>query len=156
MVFPFGVSVSDFISGLKLFKDALDALSKTHSARADYAELSRSLSSLRLALETVGKVKLDTPQHIQALDQTLRACKLCLSNFLVEIAKFRTLDAQYATKARLVMLFRQVQWGICRKDDVRKFRAEVETHVAALEMLMIAFQVWVLASSSLVSDLLIL
>ena len=141
MVFPFGVSVGDFISGIKLFKDAIDALSKTHGARADYAELSRSLGSLQKALETVGKVKLDTPQHTQALNQILNDCKACLSNFLINIAKFRSLDARYATKARLVVMFRQVQWALCKRDDVRGFRLEVETHVAALEMLLIAFQV---------------
>jgi hypothetical protein len=141
MVFPFGVSVSDFIAGVKLFKDAIDSLSDTRGARADFAELSRSLTSLERALKALGEVRLDTDQHMQALKQNLDACKLCLETFLVDIAKFRELDVQHVTKARLGMMFRQIRWALCKRDDVKKFRSEIETHIGALEMLLITFQV---------------
>lgn len=140
MVFPFGVSVSDFIAGIKLFKDAIDSFSNTRGARADFAELSRSLSSLATALTALGAVSLDTDQHRQALKQNLDACKLRISAFLVDIVQFRNLDAPYAGKARLAMAFRQVQWALCKNDDVKKFRLEIETHIGALELLLITFQ----------------
>ena len=140
MVFPFGVSVSDFIAGIKLFKNAIDSLSNTRGARADFSELARSLSSLERVLKALGKVKLDTDLRTQALRQNLDACKLCLATFLVDIAKFRKLDAQYVTKARLTMMFRQIQWALCKKDDVRKFRSEIGTHIGTLEMLLATFQ----------------
>ena len=140
MVFPFGVSVSDFIAGVKLFKNVIDSLSETHGARADFTELARSLASLERALKALSKIKLDTAQHTQALKQNLNACKLCLAKFLVDIARFRKLDAQYATKARFVMMLRQIQWALCKRKDVRKFQSEIEAHIGALEMLLITFQ----------------
>ena len=141
MVFPFGVSVSDFIAGIKLFKDAIGALSDTRGARADYAELSRSLVSLERSLQALDNVGLDTVQHVQALKETVDACKLCLASFLTDIAKFRQLNVQHVSKARLMARFRQVQWSLCKKEDVRKFRSDVDTHIGALNMLLITFQV---------------
>lgn len=140
MVFPFGVSVGDFIVGVKLFKDAVNSFSETRGARADFDELSRSLSSLERAFEALGKVKLETDQHRQAIEQNLNACKICLSAFLVDIAKFQKLDATNVTRSRLGGAFRQVQWALCTKDDVQKFRLEIETHIGALAMLLITFQ----------------
>lgn len=140
MVFPFGVSVSDFIAGVTLFKNVIDSLSETRGARADFAELARSLASLERALKALSKINLDTAQHIQALKQNLDACKLCLTTFLVDMAKFRKLDAQYVTTARFGIILRQIQWALCKKEDVRKFRSEIETHIGALEMLLITFQ----------------
>lgn len=123
MVFPLGVSISDFIEGIKLFKNAIDSLSKSRGARADFAELSRSLSSLERALTALSNAKLETDQLRQALDQNLDACKLCLARFLEDIAKFQRLEAeaQDVTRARPVMVFRQIQWALCKKDDVMKF-----------------------------------
>ena len=143
MVFPFGVSVSDFISGVKIFKNAIESLSDTHGARADFAELCRSLDSLDRALRSVSAIKLDTEAHRQALKKTLHNCKTFIASFLVEVAKFQVIKDQYATKARLITNFRKIQWAICKKVDVKKFRLGLETHIGALDMLLLTFQTYV-------------
>lgn len=140
MVFPFGVSLSDFIAGIKIFKDAIEALSETRGARADFAEFSRSLGSLERTLQALGKIKPRTPTHRLALEQNLDACKLCVATFLQDIEQFRVLDSRYATKAKTMMMFREIKWTVCKKEDVKKFRSDIEMHVGAMEMLLLTFQ----------------
>jgi hypothetical protein len=45
MVVPFGVSVGDFIAGIKLFKGEIESFSSTRGARADYIELRKCLGA---------------------------------------------------------------------------------------------------------------
>jgi hypothetical protein len=140
MVFPFGVSVSDFISGIKIFKDAVEALSDTHGARANYAELFRSLDSLDKTFSAISCF--NTAAHHEAITPIFEGCKLCVTNFLVDVAKFKSLGGRKAGKQTLAARFRQVQWALCKKEDVRKFREQLETHLSALEMLLLTFQVY--------------
>jgi hypothetical protein len=140
MVFPFGVSVSDFISGIKIFKDAVEALSDTRGARADYAELFRSLDSLDRTFNAISHF--NTAAHYEAIAPVCEGCKTCVTNFLVDVAKFNSLGNRKAGKQTLAARFRQVQWALCKKEDVRKFREQLETHLSALEMLLLTFQVY--------------
>jgi hypothetical protein len=140
MVFPFGVSVSDFISGIKILKDAVEALSDTRGARADYAELFRSLDSLDKTFNAISHFK--TAAHCEAIAPVFEGCKTCVTNFLVDVAKFKSLGNRKAEKQTLAARFRQVQWALCKKEDVRKFREQLEIHLSALEMLLLTFQVY--------------
>ena len=148
MVFPFGVSVSDFISGIKLIKTAIEAFSNTHGARSDFLTLSRSLDSLHRALAALAKLNLNTDEQRQALYENLDDCKEFISRFLVGIAKFQVLKSEYATKARVISNLRRVQWALCKKEDVKKFRDEIDTLIGSLNALLAAFQMYVLASYS--------
>jgi hypothetical protein len=109
MVFPFGVSVSDFISGIKLVKTAIEAFSSTHGARSDFVASSRSLDSLNRAPTVLAKLNLSTDKQRQALYENLNDCKECVSRFLVGVAKFQVLKNEYATKARVISNLRKVQ-----------------------------------------------
>jgi hypothetical protein len=80
MVFPFGVSVSDFLSGIKLIKTSIEACSDTRGAPADYAELSRPLGSLERALSAASAVVSDTDARRDALKQTIDDCEKCIAD----------------------------------------------------------------------------
>jgi hypothetical protein len=125
------------ISGVKLVKDAIEATSDTRGARADFVELSRSLASLDRALNSVSALKLD----VEGLNETVDNCRKCFLKFLVDIAKFRILNEEYATKGRVCTNIRKIQWALCKKEDVRKFRAEVDAHIKSLEMMLLTYQV---------------
>ena len=153
MVFPFGVSVSDFISGIKVLKDAVEAFSDTRGARADYAELFRSLDSLDKTFNAISHF--NTAAHYEAIAPVFEGCKTCVTNFLVDVAKFKSLGNRKAEKQTLADWFRQIQWALCKKEDVRKFREQLETHLSALEMLLLTFQVYGLLCFSPLLSLLI-
>jgi hypothetical protein len=142
MTFHFGVSVSDFIAKIKLIVAAIEAHSNTHGARRDYAEVTESLNSVARAVKTVSDLQLDTDAHKEGLIRTIEPCQRCIENFLTNTAKFKILGEGNRSQERWKTSLRKIQWAICKKEDVRKFRAEIETHVRALEMLLITFQVY--------------
>lgn len=140
MVFPFGVSLSDFVLLIKLVIDTIQGASDIRRARSDFTKLLQSLTSLNGALSFMLALRLDTEARREALESTVANCRTCVEDFLVDVAKFRVLKCEYATKARMIMNLRKIQWALCKKEDVRKFHAELEIHIGALEMLLLTFQ----------------
>jgi hypothetical protein len=88
---PFGFSVSDFLAGIKLLKTSIESFSETRGARADYAELSKSVSSLQRALTAASAVDLETDTQRDALKLNVDGCRDCVNTFLIDIAKFHVL-----------------------------------------------------------------
>jgi hypothetical protein len=121
MVFLFGVSVSKFIAGIKLMKNAIEATSDTRGARSDFAELSRSLTSLDRSLNSILAIELDTEGRREALKTTVGECRKCFMAFLVDIAKFRLLKEEYATKGRLIINLRKISMGVVEERRREKF-----------------------------------
>ncbi|KAH8728151.1 hypothetical protein GQ44DRAFT_769669 [Phaeosphaeriaceae sp. PMI808] len=70
MVVPFGVSVGDFIAGIRLFKGAIESFSNTRGARADYIELRKCLGALETSLNSANQFT--TPLH----QATIKPAKL--------------------------------------------------------------------------------
>jgi len=138
MVFPFGVSVGDFIAGIKLFKDAIKSLSDAHGARADYVELQSTLKSLDMALNAT--CQFDSALHQVAVDAVVRDCKKCIAVFLVDVAKFELLRDKTVTTGTLINGLRKIQWSLCKKEEVQKFKRSLESHVSALQLLLLTFQ----------------
>ncbi|KAJ4373372.1 hypothetical protein N0V83_003667 [Neocucurbitaria cava] len=130
MVIPFGVSAGDFIAGLKLFKDAIDSLSDVRGARADYIELTQTLSALTTALDAASQF--DGAVHQAAITVVLQGCRECVKDFLTDIAKFELLKNKSVTVRRLKTGLKKVQWALCKKEDVLNFKGHLETHLGLL------------------------
>jgi hypothetical protein len=149
MVFPFGVSVGDFIAGIKLLCDALKALDDAKGARSDYEELLAVLESLHAALAPLDNLPLYTSQatQTQAIKIAVERCRQCVNNFLTRIDKFQVLKKTAQPQPQqfrqsLQVAARKLQWSLCRKEDVAKFRAEVSGHVDALQLLVLTLQMY--------------
>ncbi|CAO2652624.1 Nn.00g009070.m01.CDS01 [Neocucurbitaria sp. VM-36] len=117
MVIPFGVSVGDFIAGLKLFKNVIESLSDVRGARADYIELTQTLSALDTALDAAKQF--DTVIHQAAIEIVLREC--------------HSEEAEDWTEESTM--------GIMQKEDVLRFKGHLETHLGALQLLLLTFQI---------------
>jgi hypothetical protein len=81
MVFPFGVSIGDFIVGIKLFEDAIESLSDTRGGRADFVELRNTLDSLDIALDATSQF--GSVLHLATVDvvgQRLQEMHLTISS----------------------------------------------------------------------------
>ena len=151
MVFPFGVSISDFIEGIKVLKKSIKSLSETQSARADYGDLLCALRSLKHALRSIESVPLDLPTqqaHREAVKKTVERCRICVEDFLLGITKFEILGAISNTQNKFSKLalkecLRKVQWSLCKKEEIAKFKSEVQMHVDAVQMLLLTFQMCV-------------
>jgi hypothetical protein len=139
MAVPFGFSVGDFIAGIKLLKSAFDSLSDTRGASVDYVNLCKTLSALEKALSEAGHFT--TPQHQAAVEKEVTDCKECIGKFLVEFQKFELLNSGPVDVSKLRFALRKLQWSLCKKSDVRKFREHLDTHVNALQLQLAIFQV---------------
>ncbi|OCK81588.1 hypothetical protein K432DRAFT_442242 [Lepidopterella palustris CBS 459.81] len=147
MVFPFGVSISDFIEGIKLIRDAIRALPEAKGAAAEFGALVCELDVLEKALKSVERVKLDGPSldaHREAVVETVERCRQCVNGFLTTAAKFDGLKRPVRngrpkrwSRAAFERGFRKVQWGLCKSEEERKFRDDVKMHVDAVQMLVV-------------------
>lgn len=139
MVFPFGVSVSDFIAGIKLMKNVIEAMSDTHGAQAEFVQLVQALDGLSNAFDSI--LKFDSAVHIEALSPTLEGCIRCVAKFLKDVTKYDIMRDQQVKRRRLIKGLRKIEWATCEKERVKSFRNNLNLHLSALEMHLLSFQV---------------
>lgn len=142
---PFGFSVGDFIAGINLLIDAVHSLSDTNGAQADYEDLGRQLKNLRKGFECIQGLNLDSTHSAlaSAVDSALNDCRLCVDRFVKRNSKFKSLEAASGLQWSLAALKRQgrkVQWALWKKADVAKFRAAIQQHSDALQILLASIQ----------------
>ncbi|KAL8834278.1 MAG: hypothetical protein Q9170_003823 [Blastenia crenularia] len=143
----FGFSVGDLVLGLKLIKQSIDALQATKGSSADYQALIHEIDSLNDGLEAVEGLRLEQrlgpkSKPCIAIQEAVLRCRYCVDVFLSTIAKYqpwlRTNSVSGpAWKANL----KKIKWALCKKDDVNRFRAELERHSSSISMLLVTLQV---------------
>lgn len=143
---PFGFSVGDFITGVNLLIDAVHSLSDTYGAQADYKELGRELQSLNSGLDGIKALSLDSTQTIgiSAVNAAVDKCHACVEDFVQRNSKFKSLETTSGKKWSLATVKkcgRGVQWAVWKRDDVAKFRDQVQYHSGAIGMLLATLQV---------------
>lgn len=144
---PFGFSVGDFIAGINLLIDAIHSLSDINGAQADYEGLGRQLSNLKNGFECIEGLVLDDTQKAQvsAVHTALSDCRLCIDDFIKRNNRFKNLETSCGeqwTLAALKKQGRKVQWALWKKADVAKFRAAIQLHSEAVQMLLASIQMF--------------
>lgn len=142
-----GISVGDFIAGLNFLIDAVHSLSDTYGAQADYEELSRELQSLNSGLDGIRALSLDSTYQteIAEVNAAVDKCRACVEDFVQRNSKFKSLETTPGKRWSLATLKkcgRGVQWAVWKKDDVAKFRNQVQYHSGAIAMLLARLQVY--------------
>ena len=142
----FGISVGDFIAGINTLIDIVHSLSDTNGAQADYKELASELQSLKSGLDGIEALSPDATQttEFSTLIAAVEKCRACVDRFLQQNRKFKSLEHTPGKKWSLATLKksgRGVQWGIWKKDDVERFRGQVQIHTGAIGMLLSTLQV---------------
>ena len=142
----FGISVGDFIAGINTLIAIVHSLSDTHGAQADYKELGSELQSLNSALDGVKALSPDPTQAIDfsTLIAAVEKCRACVERFLQQNRKFKSLENTPGKKWSLATLKKRgrgVQWAIWKKDDVQRFRDQIQYHTGAIGMLLGTLQV---------------
>lgn len=146
MPIPFGFSAGDFVAGIKLCKNAFEALSDARGARADYAALRETLDVLEKAFNAANQV---SARHTRpVVVKQISNCKECIQRFLKDFAKFELLKNVSADQDKVKFAFRKLQWSLCKEGDVRKFREHLQIHVDALQLQLSILQMWVATRST--------
>ena len=145
LMVPFGFSVGDFIAGINLLIDAIHSLNDTNGAQADYEGLGRQLNNLKSGFECIESLDLDATQiaQVSAVDTALSDCRLCIDDFTKRNSRFKSLETPSGEQWTLAALKRQgrkVQWALWKKADVAKFRAAIQLHSDAVQMLLASIQ----------------
>jgi hypothetical protein len=146
MAVPFGFSVGDSIAAIGVFKDTIKALGDTQGASADYQELNRALGSLQDGLTSIQSLTLDDSQrdHFDVISKVVKDSQRCIDGFLDQTSKFKSLERSNSNKWSLGTFkrnCRKIEWALCKKDDIVKFRSEVGQQVNAIQILLTSFSV---------------
>ena len=121
-------------------KSAIESLSDASGARADYIELRHTLDALNTALDAASNF--NTAAHKAAAENVLQGCKKCVTDFLADIAGFEQSKNPLLTQRKLKLGLKKVQWAVCKQKDVLQFKGHPETHVNALQVLLLTFQMY--------------
>jgi hypothetical protein len=143
MAVPFGFSVGDCIAVCILVKDAVKALDDTRGTSAEYQEVIRELWSLDRALLEVEMLSRNYEATIEmnALAHTVRRtadqCKTCIEAFLAKIKTHEGTFSFGGSGIRWKNARDKLKWALLQKDDLAKFRTEINGHSSAINMLLI-------------------
>ena len=144
----FGFSVGDLVAGLKVIKDAVEAVKDTKGASADYTALIAEISSLQDGLEAIDDLRLGYrgfPKQQIAIDRAIEACRKCVDDFATSIAKYQPHLKNQATG--VISSYRKIRWALCKKEDVAVFRSRLERHTSSINMLILSLQAYGQASA---------
>lgn len=142
MLPPFGFPIGDFVSGINLIRELIKALEDSAGSSAEYRELIKELYSLERALIEVKHLDFDESQHSQgvALKQAATQCQQTIDEFLQKIRKFQPALRTGGSKSSWRDGLRKVEWALYKKEDVERFRAQLNGHTASINLLMMTLQ----------------
>ncbi len=147
MAAGFGFSVGDIVAGLKLIKQSIEAVQDTKGSATDYQALSHEIDSLKDGLEAIEDLRLHQrfgPKSKQgfAVQEAISRCWHCIDTFLSTTANYQPwLQSDAPQSFSWKANFRKIQWALCKKDDVNRFRAQLERHCSSISMLLMTLQV---------------
>jgi hypothetical protein len=141
MVLPFGVSVGDFIAGIQLLCEGLQALNDASGASYDHNQLHLTLKTLASALSKVEGLALNCAQTAQqqAIEEAVGELREFMSAFLVSIEKYNIIGKNPTAsdpKPKVKRAMRKLQWSLFKKEDIAKFQKTVAGHVNNLQLLL--------------------
>ena len=140
-------SAGDIIAVCLLIKDLVKALDESRGSSAEYEEITRELWVLERALLEVEMLSrtCDTTIELNALCVTARRasddCRRCILAFLEKVkgyaASFRVGGSGNAVKD----VSKKLRWQIAHKDDLTRFRAEINAYSTSISMLLMTASV---------------
>jgi hypothetical protein len=138
----FGFSVGDFIAGINLVRELIDALDDAAGASAEYRCIVRELFNLESALIEVKHLSLHESQKSQkiAVEQAAFQCQETIDQFLKNTAKYRSALGWDSAIPKWRSNLRKMQWALNKSDDLQNFRATIAGHTLAINTLLSTIQ----------------
>jgi len=139
MAVPFGFSFGDFVAGISLIKDLVEALRDSGGSGEEFREVLSELETLQTALGAVQSLEVVdslTSERI-ALYYAASLCQQTILDFRGKISKYNTALRIGGSGSRFKDSCRKVQWAICQKDDVDDFRTRVKAHTASISIMLV-------------------
>ena len=147
MAVGFGFSVGDILAGIGAIKASINAFSATRGATKDHKLLCDTLNGLSESLEVIREIEVD-PLHDarqrEAIRRAVEQCQSCIDGFLCTIAKYKIVQPGIQPAvwtSRVKTAVRKVQWALCTKEDISRFRGDIQLQFDAVSVLLVSLQV---------------
>ena len=136
----FGFSVGDFISGINLIKELIEALKEYKGSSQEFLELNNELHELERAMLDAKTLQWcpDEAAQCAALQHAITLCRASIDNFMHTISKYPPHLRLGGSLNRHKDMLRKVQWRFCKREDVVRFRAQIGFHARSIQMLMLS------------------
>ncbi|KAF2093426.1 hypothetical protein NA57DRAFT_48297 [Rhizodiscina lignyota] len=144
----FGFSVGDFVDGIELVRQLINALKRGSGSSKEYQDLIHELFHLERSLLEVKHLQVcDSlrPQKI-AIEQAAAQCQDTVSHFLDQISKYQPSLRATGSGSRWRDQLRKIQWTLYRKEDVQHFRAQIQGHTSSIMISLMALQLSVFSN----------
>lgn len=141
MPITFG-SVGDIVSISLLIKDLVKSLDDSRGSSAEYQAVIRELWSLDHALLEVEVLFRSCDQTVQLNALTATAnecaeqCRKCITRFQEQTKKFKSSLQIGGSGSWVRDTALKVRWQVSEKEDLAKFRAEIDAHCCSINMLL--------------------
>lgn len=156
MPITFG-AVGDIISISLIIKDLVKSLDDSRGSSAEYQAVIRELWSLDHALLEVEVLFRSRGHNIQlnALSVTAHECaeqcRQCITRFHEQVKRFGKGLQSGGSGSFIKDTALKIRWQVSEKEDLAKFRAEINAHCLSINMLLTTTGVFVSTSYELVT-----
>jgi hypothetical protein len=142
MTVPFGFSIGDFVAGIGLVRDVVDALGTASTSTTRYHGLVYELFSLERALLEVKALNLgdSKPPQLDALHCAATQCQRTIDTLLEKVKKYQPNLTARGSGSKWKDTLRKVQWALLTDNDLERFRAEIHGHSSSITILLITAQ----------------
>ena len=141
----FGFAIGDFLTAGKLIAQAICALKDAGGSKQQYQRLILELHVLQVSLE--GVEKLDGPDELGPVRRAIKDAALNglnpLLGFLKMTEKYNESLGVGQSSGRLRGAGEKIMWAT-KREDIQRFRQEMNSHVVAINMLLGLYQVYVI------------
>ena len=138
----FGFSVGDFVGGIELVRQLINALKSSAGSSKEYQDLIHELYSLERSLLEVKHLQVNEALYLQkrAIEQAASQCQDTISQFLSKISKYQPALCVYGSGSSWRNSLRKIQWALYQKEDVQTIRAQIQGHASSIMTLLLTIQ----------------
>jgi hypothetical protein len=142
MAATFGFSVGDFIQAVYLVKDVVQALRESSGSSQEFIEIINRLYCLERALLDINNLQIGSEDFAQyiALHSTVALCRSSIDSFVEGIGKYQPHLRLGGSNNHYLTVLRKVQWRLCKREDLLRFQAEIESYTQIIQLLMMRIQ----------------
>ena len=140
-------SVGDIITLCIIIKDLVKALDDSKGSSAQYQEVIRELWALDRVLLEVELLwrTCESTNELNALRETAHRmadrCRRSIEAFLKKVEKYRPSLRDGGSGSVLRDATMKIRWQVSHADELTKFRAEINAHCSAINMLLLTASV---------------
>ena len=139
MAGAFGFSAGDFVNGIILIKGLIQALQESRGSSQEFLEVIKELYSLEKALIEVNTLQFSSEESVQqaALRHAIGQCRSSINIFIAGISKYQPHLGIGASSDYCMGVLRKIQWRLCKRDELIRFRSEIAFHVESIQLLVL-------------------